>query len=375
MKRKIAVKRLSASDLTLFEYHYRRTSGTKQKAFNLDAAVFVKELYPSLPERMDVGTDRIPLDLHIFGPGKANLHNLQRKVLKQQKNWRLNGELIVNPPEEVDRYNTLTKGDFAIMEFFGASTPYSARIYLVASTDDNDHELHNAITDKYGSVFGNHKGMISTSLEELVDVISKVSLEDNHPILDFMEYDELEDAVQGGVEGTANLIKRRRSRGIGKDEFAQAKKNAELTGRTGEELVNDFLESECALGNITGFKWDADSNPISPFDFSIIDGVTVLRKIDAKSTSGAFENRIHVSMSELLEMCDPMIPYDLYRVYDTMSLEPKLRISEDIREFALEVVESLRDLPAGVSVDSVSIKTTEISFGPEFYLSTGEEVE
>ena len=133
MNRRIALKRLSASDLTLFEYHFRQTSGTKQKAFNLDKSVFIDRLYPSLPET--VGSGRVQVDLSIYGPGLAGLDNLQRKILKQQKNWRFDGELIYNPPEEEDRYNVLSKGDFAIFDFMGEVEPRAARMYLIAQED------------------------------------------------------------------------------------------------------------------------------------------------------------------------------------------------------------------------------------------------
>lgn len=375
MKRKITVKRLSASDLTLFEHHFRQTSGAKQKAFNLDTSVFVKELYPGLPERMDIGSDRLPLDLQIYGPGMAELHNLQRKILKQQKNWRLNGELIVNPPEKADRYNELAKGDFAIIEFLGVAEPKSARIYLVASANSSDHELHNALMDKFGTTFSSNKGMVPVTIDEITGVISSTSLKDSHPVYDFLENDSMEDAAKGGIEGTLTLLKRRKTRGIGKEEFAQAKRNAEQTGIMGEELVNSFLESRYDEGLIGGYKWDADENPISPFDFSILDGETVVLKIDAKSTTGSFENKIHVSMSELLEMCDQDVPYDIYRIYDTMSSRPKLRISENVRTFASEIINSLEKLPNGVSIDSVSIKPSELVFGPVIELSYGDEAE
>lgn len=69
MKKRIVLKRLSASDLTLFEHHFRNTSGAKQKAFNLDSAVFIDILYPGLPDRMDITRDRIPLDLSILDLG------------------------------------------------------------------------------------------------------------------------------------------------------------------------------------------------------------------------------------------------------------------------------------------------------------------
>ncbi|MCK7577643.1 MAG: hypothetical protein MZV65_18770 [Chromatiales bacterium] len=79
MKRKIALKRLSASDLTLFEYHYRNTSGAKQKAINLDASVFVGALFPGLPGGLDVFRDRVISHARDCGPGAAGAHSSHQK--------------------------------------------------------------------------------------------------------------------------------------------------------------------------------------------------------------------------------------------------------------------------------------------------------
>ena len=40
MSQKLAIKRLTASDLTFFEWHYRRTPAVRQKAINLNAVIF-----------------------------------------------------------------------------------------------------------------------------------------------------------------------------------------------------------------------------------------------------------------------------------------------------------------------------------------------
>jgi len=47
MSRKLAVKRLTTSDLTFFEWHFKNRPAGKQKAINLNADVF-NELYPTL---------------------------------------------------------------------------------------------------------------------------------------------------------------------------------------------------------------------------------------------------------------------------------------------------------------------------------------
>src|SRR5690349_10097613 len=126
MPRKLALKRLTASDLTLFKWHFQNHPAGKQKAFNLDANVLVGRLFPQLGEPALVPHPRYPLGLYLYGPGLAPANNLQRKILKQQKNWRLNGELIDNPVENPELYNVLAPGDFALFEFSDGAVPTTA---------------------------------------------------------------------------------------------------------------------------------------------------------------------------------------------------------------------------------------------------------
>ena len=85
MPRKLALKRLTASDLTLFKWHFQNHPAGKQKAFNLDASVLVDELYPQLGEPALVPQPRYPLDLYLCGPGLAPANNLQRKILNSRR--------------------------------------------------------------------------------------------------------------------------------------------------------------------------------------------------------------------------------------------------------------------------------------------------
>lgn len=372
MKQRIALKRLSASDLTLFEHHFRNTAGTKQKAFNLDRAVFIDLLYPGLPDSLDVSRDRIPLDLSIYGPGLAGLHNLQRKILKQQKNWRLNGELIYNPPDEVKRYEPLQKGDFAIISFAGETAPQSARIFLVAQSVPEDEKLHAELEGRYTRDMSARKSMEIIGPDELVALIGSLDLPDSHPVLDLADAGLLEDAVQGGSDGLRRLRRRRSKRGVGRDEFERARKSAEAVGRLGEEILNAALEQDFAEGRIPGFIWEADINAVAPYDFLILDGDTVIRSIDAKSTSGEFTNHIHVSVAELDEMVNGGRPYDLYRLYSVRDNSALCRIAKNVGVFAESVLKSLEMLPVGVTVDSVSINPRNLQFGEEFVIDLRE---
>lgn len=375
MKRKLALKRLSASDLTLFEHQYRNTSGAKQKAINLDAAIFVNQFFSSLPSEIDINRDDVKVTLAIYGPGEAVVHNVTRKILKEAKNWRLNGELVSNPPEEPGRYDPLGKGDFAIMEFIGNTVPHTVRVYLVARTLPKDAALHSSLMAEYGSMFSPRKGMEVISPESLARLLNSLHLPEGHPLLDFIDLDSLEDAAQGGVEGLRKLRKQRQTRGVSHEELDSAKRAAEKVGKLGEELLNDWLESQKAAGNIEDFRWESRINAIAPYDFALLESNADARRLDAKSTGGDFRNPIHISMAELLEMSEGGLPYDLYRLYLVNQTSARLRIAKNLRETALTIVESFKHLPSGVSVDGISLNPNILDFGEEITIAASSSDE
>jgi hypothetical protein len=372
MKRKIALKRLSSSDLTLFEHHYRNTSGARQKAINLDAAVFVDALFPGLPSRLDMTRDRVIVTLTIYGPGAAGAHSITRKILKQQKNWRLNGELISNPPEELSRYDLLVKGDYAILDFVGELEPHTARMYLVAQGLPQDAALHAALKAKYGASFTPHKGMLEIDPNEFAKMLGDLELASGHPILDFIDIDALEDAAQGGFEGLSKLRKRRQARGVSREELARARQSAEQIGRLGEEILNAWFEVQQKAGSGPEYRWDSDTNAVAPYDFTLISDGKPERRVDAKSTAGDFLNPIHVSMAELAEMAHGELPYDLYRLYTVNDVSARLRIAKDVGEFAAGLLGKFSELPDGVTVDGVSINPAALEFGEEIIIDLSE---
>ena len=260
--RKITVKRLSASDLTLFDSHFQNSPGAKQKAFNLDRAVLVDSLYGSLPEIAAAG--QIALSLTIHGPGLYGPVQLMRKVLKQQKNWRLDGETIHDPAGEKGRFDTLQKGDFAILEFVGDAQPTAAQVYLVAAAVPHDARLHSELAAAYGTQLSSRQGMLIPVPDHLVQLIQTADPPLNHPVTALLDADSLEDAVQGGLSGLQTLQRRRGPRGISKEEFADSRRQAERIGRLGEELLNEHLGGQRDEQRIRDYVWVSDRNPISP---------------------------------------------------------------------------------------------------------------
>lgn len=368
MKRKLVLKRLSASDLTLFEHHYRNTPGAKQKALNLDVAVFIQVLYPGLSETLIFPQNRIPLNLSIYGPGGAELHNLQRKILKQQKNWRLNGELIYDPPEEAERYASLKKGDYAIIEFSGDTEPYSASLYLIASALPADAMIYRVLEEKYANAFSSRKGMEVLDTDDFKNFFSNIGISENHPLLDLIDQDILEDAALGGFTGFRKLKKRRQSRGVSQEELNNAKRSAELVGRLGEEVLNAWFEAEKLANRLKDYRWVSGENAIAPYDFELVENSGLVRNIDAKSTAGDFKNPIHISIGELYEMSYGKAQYDLYRLYMLTETSAKLRIATDLKNTSIELITHFEMLPDGITVDNISISPKFLNFELEIQI-------
>ena len=360
MPRKLALKRLTASDLTLFKWHFQNHPAGKQKAFNLDASVLVDELYPQLGEPALVPQPRYPLDLYLCGPGLAPANNLQRKILKQQKNWRLNGELIDSPVESPELYNILAPGDFALFDFSGDVAPTTAKVVLVARALPEDSRLHAELVRHFAD------GSMWVLEDELVhEVLSIASPPAGHPLYDWADTSLLEDAVLGGAAGAEAINARRGSRGVSPEDFARSRRNAEATGVAGEGLLNAWLDKELRKGRIKAFEWTASVNAVAPYDFKVIDVADQARVIDAKSTVGGFGNPIHLSLMELVVAVQGSIPYDICRLYAVTEAGGSMRVARDVGPSLHHVLAALTALPEGVCIDSISVRPEILGFSTE----------
>jgi hypothetical protein len=359
MPQKLALKRLTASDLTFFQWHFFNRNAGNQKAINLNADVFVEQLYPSLTEIIETQGNRLPLDLYLYGPGLAGELNLQRKIMKGEtyKNWRLNGEFVHNPPEDPERFNLLRADDIAIFSFRGDLFPYAASVYLVAARVPEDAGLHRELMQL---VALGRRSMIRLADQQLSSAIRRADVAEMHPVRNLLFQDALEDAAQNGIQGIRRLRQIVSRQRITQEALRQARENASRIGRRGEELVRGYLSQQKASGLITDFRWLADENAISPYDFEIITD-SGKRFLEVKATEGSFDNPIHVSYNELLQMREAT-PYDLYRVYGVQETQAKLRIARDTRALSERVLTILEQMPDGVRSDSISVTPSVLNF-------------
>jgi hypothetical protein len=160
---------------------------------------------------------------------------------------------------------------------------------------------------------------------------------DSHPIYVAAADPEmqaaLEDAAQGGIEGTVKLLTNKGSKKVSGADLAKAKARAEQIGQDGEGLVNAYLASKLATGHIANYAWVSSENAVAPCDFETVTAANQRTLIDAKTTCGPFKNMIHLSLAEIIEAAGD-VSYRIYRVFEINENGGKLCISDDIRPLA-----------------------------------------
>jgi hypothetical protein len=370
MPDRIAVKRLTASDLTFFETQFRKLGVGNQKSINLNADIFVEGLYPALPGLSATLGDRIPISLTILGPDSASPYLLTRAVTKRDayKNWRLNGEFVRDPEDQPGRFDSLVAGDLAVLEFVGDPTPQKLSLLLISASAAADSTVYASLNPL---VTGGRKTMIEVSRTQLA--AAAASSPSTHPIRTIASDPQfeaaLEDAALGGAKGSEELAKKT-TKPVSAATLALAKAAAEKNGREGEALAWVYLQHLEAEGKVTAIEWTSNANAVAPYDFSAVAGGKTIR-IDAKSTTGEFERDIHMSVAELTVAASGE-QYDLWRVYQLNDDGARLKIAKGIVSMAKNVLAGIA-LPGGVRVDSVSIDPGILSWSEEIVIERPDE--
>jgi hypothetical protein len=227
--------------------------------------------------------------------------------------------------------------------------------------------LNDAVSDEALSFF----------IEEFIKLLKyhrSYSYEDEKTVY---ENAYLEDAVLGGSQGRKNLSNF--SRTVTPENFQRNKKIMENIGHEGEKCVNAYLQGLKNEGKIDNFDWVSKQNAISPYDFWVSPNGDSRNFIDVKSTSGEFERKIHISLSELEVMSSDTEKYSIYRIFDIdeNKRNAKLRIAEELRSFAQGIIEVFKGLPEGVCANGISVDPSNsgLNFQPEIEIQLPDESE
>ena len=371
MNAKFALKRLTASDLTFFAWHFRNRRAGNQKAINLNAIVLTGQLYPALEIVINERQGKLGIDLWIAGPDGADPVNLQRKIIKGSgyKNWRLDGEFVYNPEENPDRFNALRPGDLALFEFVGDLIPETVTLLLIGQDTARDKILFQSLNGILGA-----QPMVPFDGNSLGDLCNLLRVPESHPVWMLVGDEDLAEAAMGHASAVDRLLTKPRFTRLTHEELRNARQAAEEIGRLGEEYVDIHLRERLLAGDVSEYEWISELNPIAPYDFRLnMDGIW--KKLEIKTTSGEFNREYYLSLNELREMTHGEEPYVVGRVYLASRDGAKLRYSQDCQPFGQSIVDAFSALPAGVLPNGVTIRPAAQVFEEEIDLLVPNDVE
>ncbi len=349
---KLAVKLLRRSDLTFFEAQFRQVNAGNQKSLNLNKSVLVDLFYPGLGELQHKAV--IPVRLSIWGPNGAEEMRLSRSIAKEAKNWRLNGEFVHSPEIEPARFDTLMPDDLALLRFDGTPSPNAVKLVIVSASANEDAQIYATLAPLAGA------NMRAVSADELLAAL--VSAPPDHParqlVWDEEELADLEDAADGDAAAAKRIAARRK---VSRDELIKARARASEIGLEGEALIAHWLGEREARGQVREWRWVAEEDAVSPFDFTVTETDGTISRIEVKTTTSTGPRAFHISIAEVTAAAQGS-RYDLYRLSGWDGTGASLRIADDIADWASSLLGALLALPPGVRPQNFLVDEDQFSW-------------
>lgn len=362
MTERIAVKRLSESDLMFFEPHFRANPVSNQKAINLNADVLATQFFPALAA-LDRGPNyKFPVDLTVAGPGGTTAAGYRRFVTLSARNWRLE-TMIEEPAGQQGRFAEIRRGDLAIMKFGGDKVPSSVDVVIV--TKSLDEAVFDQVVRQLTANF--RRSMVAVTGSELVAWADSAAVGDDHPLRSLADEETIDAAVieaTFGNDAARRRLRKKAGRPMTETDLAAGRAAAEAIGREGEGLAWEHVLAMMAAGTVLEAKWTSKEDAAASWDFDVVlaDGTKV--RMDAKSTAGPHRNPIHMSGAEIGAAAE-IVRYDVIRISEIEPFGAKACIAQSINDLARRIVEKCAELPLGVLPDAFSIASKALSWGAE----------
>jgi hypothetical protein len=125
---------------------------------------------------------------------------------------------------------------------------------------------------------------------------------------------------------------------LGDYDIARMNAIIELTGKTGERLVEKFLRRQMDAGAIKRFEWHNESKESArPYDFTVYDNAGNASRLDVKTTSRGFAQKMIFSSQEIAYIASTKEDYAIYRVYKASEESYMLRICGNCKALATQL--------------------------------------
>lgn len=301
-----------------------------------------------------VGT--IPVHVELHGPDGKPPISMDRIIALQDKNWRLNGDFVTDPPGDPTRfYPTMKEGDLALIGFNDIGWPADPLVLLLSQR--YDAPLWHALEKR---VFKGSGSMVKVDPADLVSLANAHGLAAGHIIRTLGSI-----STQLPPEGLPSPTTPRhlllgRSHTTSKATPAQLAARlaaAAKVGQRGEELVDAYLGVKRTSGQPT-HTWISELYAEHPYDFELLSATgAVIEVVDAKSTSQGWTADFFMSAAEVSYAAVSPVPYRIYRVSGLVSeASAQLRVSDDIRPLAAAIATgSLASAQLGTRVTGFAI--------------------
>jgi hypothetical protein len=333
-----AIKRLTASDCTLFEAVYRTIGADRRMGIGLSVKLLAGRFYRKLAIAARETNNEVLLGLAIYGPDAKPAQCLTRMIVQRplSDDWILTGESVRCPWDDPARYDNIRPGDLAVMAFTGIVKPTRMDLILLSPAATRDIPAIEALAP----LVGDHT-MIAVTPTQIRAAIHGAGIAESHPVrmaaADADRDAAMEDAAMGGVKGPAWLARHRINWPVSISELSRNKRDVEATDREGKGVANLWLSAQVSNGHHRKYEWISEENAVTACDFEAYEVGGMRTRFTAKSTRGPFDNTIHLSLAEVI-MAASGIPYRIVRVFHLEDFRGKIRVSEDIGPFARELL-------------------------------------
>jgi len=147
-------------------------------------------------------------------------------------------------------------------------------------------------------------------------------------------------------------------------DIEKAKKLWKETGRKGEELVAEYLETLKSKKKITNYNWLNKSRESSfPYDFEITNLTKKLVYTDVKTTSYKFDQKMIFSNQEIKFINQPL-DYHVYRVYDLDEKVASLRVCENINLLSKKLAGNISTFETGLVSHDTKLNALKLAISP-----------
>jgi hypothetical protein len=336
----------------------------------------------------------IPIHTDIYGPDGKPPITQDRIIILQDKNWRINGAFVEDPPSDPNRFfPVMEEGDLALIGVDGIDWPVAASIILL-SQNTSDSSLWADLSTKVSKGSGSMIQLQAADVQTLADAHG---LPADHPIRRLISAPAASalplpaapappilppvappalphssapptagaptpgllpaPAVAPAAPVPITALKKPGAvKQVTEEAHTEQMLANALTGVRGEKMVNAYLADQNTLGGPVPL-WMASSSAEHPYDFGLLEPSGALAAVvDAKATSTAWPSSFFMSMAELTYAATSDVPYFIYRVSEVSATGGILRTSGDVRDFAKATALSLVNAaPVGTRVTGISI--------------------